>query len=169
MTNRPYGLPESLSLLCLGLALLGSAPIFAQEEPPQLSIEAIVVEPSSPGPDTLCRLTVKLANGGEQTASQLGFSVRLNGQDLGVYSNQLFMFPLLAGESGELPLFNFWTTETSRQMPADAKLRVEVTLEEAVWMKIEDDEEGVEVWTPLGDVSGLPVSGSITLDMKKTR
>lgn len=159
---------KRLALLCLCLSLLSVLPAAAQDETPSpLSIEAIVVEPSTPGADTLCRLRVTLSNTGDETASQLGFSVRLNGQELGVYSNQLFMFPVPAGGSGELPLFNFWTTESSRGMPADGKLRVEVTLKEAVWMKIEDDEEGVEVWTPLGEVPGLPVSASVTLEMKK--
>ncbi len=153
----------------LTLALVPSS--FAQDgeavPAPTLSIEQVIVEPSNPGADTLCRLRVKLGNQGTQTASQLAFKVALNGQDLGVYGNQLFMFPVEPGVDNELKLYNFWTTETSRSMPKDGKLKVEVTLTEARWMKIADDEEGVEVWSPLEDVEGLPVSKSVTLEMKK--
>ncbi len=138
-----------------------------EAEAAKLSIQEIVVEPSQPGADTLCQLRVKLGNTGDETASQLAFRVELNGQELGVYGNQLFMFPVEPGAANELKLYNFWTTETSRAMPADGKLRVEVTLTAARWMKIADDEEGVEVWTPLGDVEGLPVSKSVTLELKK--
>ena len=169
MTLPTTGPLKTPSIALLALTLLITASATAQDEAiaPALSIEEIVVQPASPGADTLCQLTVKLANAGDQIASQLGFSVKINGQELGVYSNQLFMFPLPAGESSELRLFNFWTTETSRAMPADGKLRLEVALEEAVWMRIEDDEEGVEVWTPLGEVPNLPAAASVTLEMKK--
>ena len=112
---------------------------------------SVEIEPDKPGADTLCRLTVGLKNDGEAIASQLGFEVKINGQSLGVYGNQLFMYPVGAGEQAELQLYNFWTTETSRAFPDDAKLSVEVTLREAQWMdiKMEEDEEGeVEVWDP---------------------
>lgn len=148
------------------------AQLAAQEEAPAappLAIESITVEPSAPGPDTLCRLRVKLSNGGEQIASQLGFQVTLNGQSLVVYDNQLFMYPVPAGGSLEIPLYNFWTTETSRPMPASGKLEVVVTLKEAIWTKVEmeEDEQGeIEVWTPLGPVPGLPVSASLTVPLK---
>ncbi len=162
---------RQLPILAALLALAAAHAARAQEPqaaaPAPLSIEEILVEPSQPAADTLCKLRVKLGNKGQETASQLAFKVALNGQDLTVYGNQLFMFPVEPGADNELKLYNFWTTETSRAMPKDGKLKVEVTLTEARWMKIADDEEGVEVWTPLGDVEGLPVSKSITLDMKK--
>ena len=166
-------IPASVRPLLLALAVLTLAlPVAHAQEaetaPPPLSIEEIIVEPSNPGPDTLCKLRVKLGNKGSETASQLAFKVSLNGQELTVYGNQLFMFPVEPGGDNELKLYNFWTTETSRPtLPKDGKLTVEVSLTEARWMKIADDEEGVEVWTPLGDVEGLPVSKSITLDTKK--
>lgn len=152
-----------LSLLLVAIAVYAQEP--EGEAPPMLSIEEIVVEPSKPAADTLCRLSVKIANQGEEIASQLGFQVKLNGQELVVYGNQLFMYPLAPGATSEVKLYNFWTTETSRSMPADGKLNVEVALTEARWMSIEDDDEGVEVWTPLGDVTGLPVSNRVTLEM----
>ena len=142
----------------------------AQDEPPpepKLSIAAITIEPSSPGPDTLCQLRVKIRNEGDEIASQLGFDVKLNGQSLAVYGNQLFMFPVPAKGEGEIQLYNFWTTETSRpEMPANGKYAVEVILREAQWMSItmeEEDGEAVETWRPLGAAEGLPVSSSVTL------
>jgi hypothetical protein len=135
-------------------------------EPALLSIDSVVVEPQKPGADTLCRLKVRIENRHQQVASQLGFSVKINGQELPVYRNQLFMFPLEPGKVGELSLFNFWTTETSRPMPSDGKLRVEVALLEAQWMEIKMVEE-VETWTPLGEVAGLPASASVTVEMSR--
>lgn len=123
-----------------------------------LILEALEVEPAQPGPDTLCRLRARVRNGGERDASALGFDVLLNGQELAVYRNQLFMQQIPAGATETVALYNFWTTESSRPtLPADGKLRVEVVLREAQWFAIGDDEEGVEVWQPLGPVEGLPV------------
>jgi len=51
-------------------------------------------------------------------------------------------------------------------MPADGKLDIEVTLATAQWMEIKD-EEGVEVWQPLGPVQGLPTSKTLALSMSK--
>lgn len=158
--------PVSAALL---LAL--AAPVLpAQEETPPspVVVESVRVEPPAPGPDTLCQLTVTLANRGDKTASQLGFRVELNGQSLTVYDNQLFMYPVEPGEATEIPLYNFWTTETSRpDMPADGTYEVAVTLREAQWTDISLDEEGVEVWKPLGPVEGLPVTASVTLETPK--
>lgn len=155
----------------LGLAVTGS-PLPAQEatagaEASKLSIAAVHVEPANPAADTLCRLRVEIANADERIASQLGFDVTINGQKLPVYGNHLFMYPVAPGGKSELQLYNFWSTETSRPMPASGKLEIEVTLREARWMDISNDEEGTEVWTPLGDATGLPVSASVTLEMAK--
>ena len=136
------------------------------QEPSSITVEAITVEPASPGPDTLCKLTVKLANGGDRTASQLDFKVKINDQELPVYKNQLFMFPLPAGETVEIPLYNFWSTETSRPPPSDGKLGIEVTLVAAQWTEIKT-EDGVEVWRPLGSVEGLPISKTLGLSMSQ--
>ncbi len=167
--------PFALLALLGPAGLLAPAALHGQEAAaegkakpaPVLSVEQIVVEPGDPGPDTLCRLRVKLKNSGDRIASQLGFTVRINGQELPVYGNQLFMYPLEAGAVSELKLYNFWSTETSRPMPADGRLELEVVLKEAVWMDISTDDEGVEVWTPQGAIEGLPVSAKITLAMKK--
>jgi hypothetical protein len=135
----------------------------ATESP--LVLEAVEIEPAQPGPDTLCRLQVRLRNGGERDASALAFDVRLNGQELAVYRNQLFMQRIPAGATETVALYNFWTTETSRPtLPADGKLRVEVALREAQWFAI-GDEDGVEVWRPLEPVAGLPVRVERTLEL----
>lgn len=135
--------------------------------PSPLVLEAVEITPPEPGVDTLCRLMVKIRNGGGQPASSLHFAVSVAGQELPVYDNQVFMQPLPPEETTEVSLYNFWTTETGRAAPADGKLAVEVTLEEARWLKVERDEEGVEVWQPLEPVPGLPLSRSVTLNLRK--
>jgi hypothetical protein len=162
-----------LCTLLAGLAALilisPTAPLPAQQQdeakPPPLAVEAIEIEPSDPAPDTLCKLRVRIGNGGDKIASSLGFQVKINGQVLKVYENQLFMEALAPRASSAIPLYNFWSTETSRPTPKDRKLTLEVTLREAQWMRIEQ-KENEEVWTPLGNVEGLPVSRQITLQMK---
>ena len=164
---NPRSIRTALLVTCL-VAFSAVTPMPAQEsteDSPLLDLEAIVVEPSDPGPDTLCTLKIKIRNRGTETASQFGFTVTLNGQDLAVYGNQLFMYPVEPGQSLEFHLYNFWTTETSRPTPpADGKLRVEIAIKESQWMKIEMEEE-VEVWTPLGPVADLPVRNELTVTM----
>lgn len=164
LSRRSLDISLLFATLAIGSLMLGR-PATAQE-PSSITVEAITVEPASPGPDTLCKLTVKLANGGDRTASQLDFKVKINDQELPVYKNQLFMFPLPAGETVEIPLYNFWSTETSRPPPSDGKLGIEVTLAAAQWTEIKT-EDGVEVWRPLGSVEGLPISKTLALSMSQ--
>ncbi|HVS01469.1 MAG TPA: hypothetical protein VMT16_01755 [Thermoanaerobaculia bacterium] len=148
----------------LGAGLLAAASLAAQApaEPAApaaaspLQLVAVSVTPPAPGPDTLCQLRVTLRNDGDRQISQLAFAVAVNGHDLPVYGNQLFMDAIPPGGEAEVRLYNFWSTETGRPAPADGKYRVEVTLREAHWYRIEMEED-VEVWTPLGEVPGLPV------------
>lgn len=178
-TRNPLSAGLRPLLLALAFATALAPALGAQEAASQaagLEITAVAVEPANPGPDTLCKLSVTVRNNGDRQASQLGFSVSLNGQDLSVYGNQLFMYPVPAGGELEIPLYNFWTTETSRPtMPADGKYRVDVRLNEAQWMDIsmvtetverggQQVEEEVEVWTPLGAVEGLPVDLGVVLE-----
>lgn len=154
----------------IAVCLLLAPALAAQEEgqsTPLLTIEKISVEPDNPGPDTLCKLRVTLRNAGKEIASQLDFRVSINGQELAVYRNQLFMFPVAPEQTADIKLYNFWSTETSRPMPKDGKLNIEVSLVGAQWMKIETEED-VEVWTPLGPVDNLPVTGNLTLEMAKS-
>lgn len=149
------------------LLLTASATAQESEARPRVTMEGVIVEPSRPDVDTLCRLKVKLRNTGERVASQLGFTVTIDGKELPVYANQLFYYPLEPGGTTEVPLYNFWTTETSRPAPADGKLTVAVSLEEAVWMDISVDGDEVETWKPLGPVEGLPSRASTTVELRR--
>lgn len=156
-------------LACIVVAIAIPGLIGAQDEAastPKITIEAVTIEPAAPAADTLCKLQVTLKNHGTETASQLDLKVKINDQMLPVYRNQLFMFPLAAGATADLKLYNFWSTETSRPFPQDGKLTVEVSLVGAQWTKI-SMEEDTEVWQPLGAVEGLPHAKSVTLEMKR--
>ena len=158
--------PKRLILLLL-LTLVTAG---AKSPDPQLTLEAVKVDPASPGPDTLCRLSVTLRNtGGEgsKTASALGFRVKVDGRELPVYKNELFFRPVAAGATADVRLHNFWSNETGRPFPTNGRMTVEVTLAEARWMDVKT-ENGAEVWTAAGPVEGLPVSKSITLTLAKT-
>lgn len=163
-TRKPW-IPIAALSLALAAAVTAQEPA-AETKKPLVTVEAVTVEPSSPGPDTLCRLRVTLRNAGEKTASLLGFAVEVAGHELPIYEKELYAFPVPPGETAELRLFNFWSSETGREAPEDGRLTVEVTLKEAQWVKIETVED-VETWTPLGAVPGLPSSADLTLKMSK--
>jgi hypothetical protein len=113
------------------------------------------VAPSLPGQEegqatpllTVEKIAVEPANPGPDTLCKLQVTLRNAGKEIA-------------------KLYNFWSTETSRTMPKDGKLNIEVSLVGAQWMKIETEEE-VEVWKPLGPVDHLPVAGNLTLEMAK--
>ena len=157
----------------LGVATLGSTLLvtvtLAAEQPAKpaaaaspLALTAVAVTPPNPGPDTLCQLRVEVKNGGDRIASQLAFAVKVNGQELPVYKNQLFMQRVDPGKTSTVRLYNFWTTETGRAAPADGKYRVEVTLASAQWYTVAT-KDAVEEWTPQGAVPGLPVTATATV------
>jgi hypothetical protein len=158
--------PRPLRLFLLGLLLGAAAALPAEAPKPALTLEAVKVEPASPRPDTLCHLTITLKNAGAQAASALEFAVKVNGQELAAYRKRLFLTPVEPGATRELRLLNFWSTETGRPAPANGKLNVEVTLSRASWVQ-KASREGAEVWTPAGEVPGLPVSKSVTLTMAR--
>jgi len=166
------------ALLALVLLLAVPAAIAQEEAPPAgeapaplVTLAGVKVEGpvpgEAPGPESLVRLTVEIANRGEEIASALVFTVTVAGQPLPVYEKQVFLKAIPPGGATELRLYNFWTGETGRPAPADGKLPVEVTLTEARWMDVSTDEEGVEVWKPLGDVEGLPASASTVVALKE--
>jgi hypothetical protein len=156
----------------LALAVLALPPLAlaGEDKPaaPSLSLESIQIEPASPGPDTLCHLTVTLKNQGDRPASGLEFTVKVGGAALPAYRDRLFLEAVEPGASRQVRLFNFWSTETGRAAPADRKLAVEVSLTAASWMKREI-KNGATVWTPAGAVAGLPSSKTVTLGMAKAR
>jgi hypothetical protein len=160
-------------ILLLVLLLLAALTVtgLAQESKkpaPGLTLESVKVDPASPGPDTLCKLSVTVRNAGAKTASALGFRVKVDGKELAVYGNELFFRPVSPGATPEVKLHNFWSNETGRPFPTGGRMTVEVTLAEARWMDVKT-ENGAEVWTPVGAVEGLPVSKSVTLTLRKTR
>jgi hypothetical protein len=159
-----------LALFLLSLLSLQSLLSLAAEEksPPPLTLQAIQVEPPSPAPDTLCHLTVTVKNAGDQPASALELAVKVGGRELPAYRGRVFLMPVEPGATRQVRLFNFWSTETDRPAPADAKLTVEVTLAKASWMQRET-KDGATVWTPAGPVPGLPSSKVVTLTMAKAK
>ncbi len=145
-----------------------SIPVTGQDEKAAespVTIEALVVTPDQPGLDTLCQLRVRLRNEAEQPVSGLRFVVRIGGKPLTVYETQVFMDVLPPGATTEVPLYNFWTTETDRPAPKDGKLALEVTLVDARFLRIETGSDAEERDAGEGDAasgdaaSGDPVAG----------
>ncbi len=171
--RRGIVLGTLLGVASLGGTLLASVALAAEQAKPAepakpaaaaspLALTAVTVTPPNPGPDTLCQLRVEVKNGGERIASQLAFAVKVNGQELPVYRNQLFMQRLDPGKTSTVRLYNFWTTETGRAAPADGKYRVEVTLASAQWYTVAT-KDAVEEWKPQGAVPGMPVTATATV------
>ena len=152
-------------LLLAAAALLpgGGGPARAAQTPPApaVTIEKVTVTPAEAGPDTLCQLHVTLRNAGDKPASELAFTVKVNGHELPVYQQHLFMMRLDPGKSTDLRLFNFWSSETSRPAPADGRYVVEVSLDASRWYTIAQ-QGNEEVWTPGEAVAGLPSRASAT-------
>ena len=148
-------------MLIIVLLLATAAQAETPTAQPAIQIEKVVLTPESPGPDTLCQLWIHLRNDGERSASLLGFEVLLNGEQLPTYGKDLFVATLPPGETTELQLFNFWTTETGRAAPADGRWRLEVRLTEAQWAVFGLD-DGEPTWRSLGPVADLPQSRVVT-------
>jgi hypothetical protein len=122
-----------------------------------LVLESLEVDPAKPGPETLCKLRVRIRNKGGQAASNFRFGVRINGQEIPIYKDHIYLQTVAAGAVGEVQLFNFWTTEAGRPAPEDGQLRLEVDLKEARRVEVKTEGQVTE-YKPLGDVEGLPVS-----------
>jgi hypothetical protein len=152
--------------LLLALLLSVAAAARAEAPKPALTLEAVKVEPASPRPDTLCHLAVTVRNAGARPASALEFVVKVNGQELPAYRKRLYLAPVEPGATREVRLFNFWSTETGRPAPPNGKLGVEVTLARAAWVQ-RSTRDGAEVWTPAGEVPGLPATRNVVLTMAK--
>jgi hypothetical protein len=164
MRRPPHRNPAPFALAAILLALAG--PARAEPPKPALALQAVKVEPASPRRDTLCHLAITLKNGGDQPASALELAVKVNGRELPAYGKRLYLTPVEPGATRELRLFNFWSSEAGRPVAANGKLAVEVTLVHASWMR-KTSRDGAEVWTPAGEVPGLPATQSITLTMAK--
>jgi hypothetical protein len=160
------------SIVFAALFLIAGGIFYAQtaeKAEPQVIIEdiAITVSPEKPiGPEgislgTLCNLKVKLRNRGTQKAYSFGFGVKINGREVATYDNMLYIQTVDSGASGEIVLSNFYSTEPGGPRPADGKVTIEVTLKKAQWVEIKK-EGNAQVWTPLGEVKGLPISKSVS-------
>lgn len=156
--------PPCLAVLLLSLFSLAAAS--AQEPAAQLSLAKLSVEPKVIRAETLCKLSVEVTNTGSSTADAFAFDVLVGGEKLTVYESQLFLDPVKAGETRRLKLFNFWSSETGRELPAQGALTVEVRLREARWVRIEEV-ESEQVWTSLGSVEGLPQSASARVEIER--
>jgi hypothetical protein len=155
-------------LFALGMiAALGSAyaPQAAADKPSPpaelslLTIVAVDVQPANPGPDTLCKLRVRLRNSGKESASDLSFQVTVNGKLLGNFINHTLRSTVEAGKETDVPLFNFWSSEYSRPYPPDGRLVIEVRLVGARWV----DLRSKNAETLAGQVKPLPAPFSVTL------
>lgn len=160
----PRTLRHCLPAVLAALLLPSSSPAAetAKPTPPTLAIVAVTATPTDAGADTLCQLRVDVANKGDRIASELAFAVKVNGHDLPVYRNQLFMQRLDSGKTTTVRLYNFWTTETGRPTPTDGKYRIEVTLLNAKWYDIAV-KDNLEEWTPRDPVSNLPTTATTTV------
>ena len=159
------------SALAFAILWIAALPAAAQEEgakppSPTVTIEAVLVSPDNPAPDTLCRLAVRLKNHGDRSVSGFGFRVTVNGIDLPVYKNQRYLEALEPDASHELALFNFWSSETLRPAAKDGSLSVEVELVEARWVDYKE-EDGIPTWTLLEEVPGLPSSRKVGKPFKE--
>jgi len=145
-----------LCVACLALLLAaGSASAAGAAD---VAVEAVIVEPASPGPSAICGLKVRLKNGGTQPIANFRFSVKVDGQDVAVYKTHSYAVNIEARTADELALYSFYS-------PAAAKaFDVQVTLVEAEWLQIKRDGTTTTT-TPTGPVAGLPVSGSVSVKM----
>ncbi len=177
--RRPGGVQRAGlgSALVLGAVLaVFPAPSAGQgspaDESPKVRLGAVLVEPRTLAPETLCELRVEVINDTETVVDALAFEVRVGGQSLSVYESQLFLDPVDPGTTKTLRLFNFWSSETGRPMPRGAFV-VEVELLEAQHLTLrtvtEKDERGEEVevvvWEAQGAVEGLPQKASVQLEV----
>lgn len=147
-------------LTAAGLPCVAAAE--ADAAPASLTLDAVVVKPANPGPEVLCKLRVRIRNHGSEVASRLAFAVRVDGRALPVYDTEVFIEDIAPDTAVELEMHNFWSSDSVRPFPANAKLTVEVTLLEAWWVRVEE-KDGVVEQTPLGEVAGLPVSRTASL------
>jgi len=150
-----------------GQPLFSATKALAQGSP--LSISAITVEPGNLKPRTLCRLSVKIENRGSHPASSFHFRVTINGRGVDTYQRMSFMERIDPGAAQEIQLLNFWTSDPAGPSSGiGGPLPVEVTLDEAQWCEV-GKQGNVNEMKLTGPVEGLPVSKSLTLQVKGSR
>lgn len=130
---------------------------------PPVSIEAVSVTPKAPGPGVLCTLEVRLKNAGTHTATDFRFKVKVDRQDVAIYSIESYAVNVGPGASDSIALHNFWS-------PASAKpgFAVEVTLLEGRWADVKREGD-TSTTTPVGQIEGLPVSLTQSVHMASAK
>jgi len=147
-----------------GQPLFSATKVPAQGSP--LTIVALTVEPANLGPRTLCRLSVKIENRGSSPASSFHFKVKIKGEEVNTYQRTYLMDRIDSGTTQEIRLFNFWTSDPAGPSSGTGgPLPVEVTLDEAQWCEV-GKQGNVNEMKLTGAVEGLPVSKSLTLQVK---
>ncbi len=151
--------------IAIVLGILAPAIVAQRSEAasPLVTVEAILVQPQSPPPDALCKLGVKLKNAGSQTASYFRFKVKIDGQDVAIYKDQLYVVNVEPKTSGTIDLYSFWTPAGNK-----ASFSIEVTLVEAQWVEVKRQGDTVTT-TAVGPVEGLPVSATETVRMSASK
>jgi hypothetical protein len=146
-------------LLCSTLAAgVVPASARAQEKPSLIVLEALEIDPPKPARESLCKPRIRVRNNGGKAVTGFLFGVRLDGQEVSIYKNHVFLQTVAGGEVSDVELYNFWATEAGRPTPRkNGQLRMEVTLKEARWVEVKRDGDRTE-YKPLGSVEGLPTS-----------
>lgn len=139
----------------VAFAALAVGALLAESTAAPVKVGAVRVEPGTPGPETLCRLAVDLVNASDRPVTALVYRVRINGAELPVYKNHVYMERLDPGQTRTARLYNFWSTERGRPAPTDGFLTVEVSLVEA---RFADGDRAA--------VGDLPATGGVRLPFR---
>lgn len=151
-----------VAAVALFVAALGLTTPASPAETSSVTVDAIVVEPASPAPSTLCKLKVRLKNRGTQAASYFTFSVTIDGQDVPTYKAHSYAIDVDAGATGDLDLNSFWSPATAK--PFDIK----VALTEAQTVRVTKD-GNVVTTSPVAPLVGLPVSATLSVKMSPAK
>jgi hypothetical protein len=140
----------------VSLLFLAGITLASRSEAADVAVDAILVEPASPAPDTLCGLKVRLKNGGTRPVSYFRFKIQVDGKDVPQYDIQSYAIDIDAGATREVLLNNFWTSSVAK--PFDMK----VELLEAQWVQVKREATSTTI-TPVEPVAGLPVGASLSV------
>ncbi len=146
-------LAGTVALSCLAVSARAAGP---------LTIAEVTVKPANPGPDAICSLDVRIKNSGTRPASALRFGVKVDGQELAVYGQQLYAVNVAPGGTTDIALY----TLRAPAAPKSGAFSVEVSLIEAQWAETTVD--GATTTTRwIGPVQGLPVSATLSVPVAR--
>ncbi len=132
------------------------------QDTPPIQVEKVEVTPKNAGAETLCQLWVTIRNNGSHYASAFEFEVQVASHQLPVYGNHSFLTAVAPGESKRLRLFNFWTNETGRPYPGSGSLEVSVSLQQASWWTLSEQNEQT-TWTFVSDIEQASQVATVTV------